>query len=82
MQASKRRIPGPAGAVLEAQQKGLRLLNIGDVTDSESLNDGMHDSVYSCATLDDEFTTTEWQQANRLVGSPSWSGKSLIIPWL
>ena len=77
MQASRQRIPGPAGAVLAAQRNGLRLQNFDNDASSQGNVRGLQMQALATATEDRAFWTGTWERALTILGVSSFDGKLL-----
>lgn len=77
---SKSRIPGPAGALLEAQQQGMAPRELSAATGRIWLDGGPEDrsGALRRAVLDDTFRTSAWEKAVKAAGLSSFESRPLL----
>lgn len=75
LKTGRKRIPGPAGAVLEAQQQGFRLLSISDAESRDGISSGRHVSASPSTATELDFVSEAWQDAVSRAGIESFDGK-------
>ena len=75
LQAPKSRIPGPAGAIYEAQQQG----SVSNLSELSEQSDGGSSADCLTRAQGSDFRSESWKAAMRSMGIESLAGKSSLF---